>query len=78
MSGEVAQELQMPMGPQMLEDGEEPMLARLATLRDRAGTAQSDTLSESTLVQDVGRIPKPRFTASRTVENRCSCNSTSA
>ena len=34
MSDEVAQELQVPMGPQMLEDVEEPMLARLATLRD--------------------------------------------
>ena len=31
---EVAQELQMPIGPQMLEDVEEPMLARPATLRD--------------------------------------------
>ena len=29
-----AQELQMPMSPQMLEDVEEPMLARSATLRD--------------------------------------------
>ena len=32
VSDEVAQELQMPMGPQMLEDVEEPMLARPATL----------------------------------------------
>ena len=31
---EVAQELQMPMGPQMLENVEEPMPARPATLRD--------------------------------------------
>ena len=48
----VAQELQMPMGPQILEDVEEPMQARPATLRDpgsrsdRDGTTQSDTLSE--------------------------------
>ena len=31
---EVAQELQMPIGPQALEDVEEPMPARLATLND--------------------------------------------
>ena len=64
VSDEVAQELQMPMGPQMLEDVEEPMPARPATLRsrhsrsDRDGTTQSDTLSESTLVQDVCRIQR--------------------
>ena len=60
VSDEVAQELQMPMDPQMLEDVEEPMLARPTTLRD-PGTpdqivmqkAESDTLSESGLVQDV-------------------------
>ena len=60
VSDEVAQELQMPMDPQMLEDVEEPMPARPATLRV-PGTpdqivmekAQSDTLSESALVQDV-------------------------
>ena len=34
VSDELAQELQMPMGPQTLEDVEEPMLARPATLRD--------------------------------------------
>ena len=34
VSDEVAQELQMPMGPQMLEDVEEQMLARPPTLRD--------------------------------------------
>ena len=34
VSDEVAQELHMLMGPQMLEDDEEPMLARPATLRD--------------------------------------------
>ena len=34
VSDAVAQELQMPMGPQMLEDVEEPMPARPATLRD--------------------------------------------
>ena len=31
---EVAPEIQMPVGPQMLEDVEEPMPARPATLRD--------------------------------------------
>ena len=34
VSDEVAQELQMPMGPQMLEDVEEKMPARPATLED--------------------------------------------
>ena len=34
VSDEVAQEIQMPLGKQMREDVEEPMLARLATLRD--------------------------------------------
>ena len=34
VSDEVAQELQIPVGPQMLEDVEEPMPARPATLRD--------------------------------------------
>ena len=34
VSDEVAQEIQMPSGPRMLEDVEEPMLVRLATLRD--------------------------------------------
>ena len=34
VSDEVAQELQMPMGPQILEDVEEPMPARPVTLRD--------------------------------------------
>ena len=56
VSDEVAQELQMPIGPQVLDDVEEPMLARTATLRsghsrsNRDGTAQSDTLSESAFV----------------------------
>ena len=34
VSDEVAEELQMPMGPQMLEDVDQPMPARSATLRD--------------------------------------------
>ena len=34
VSDEVAPEIQMPVGPQMLEDFEEPMPARSATLRD--------------------------------------------
>ena len=36
VSDEVAQELQMPVGPQMLDDVEEPMHARPATLKDRS------------------------------------------
>ena len=65
VSDEVAQELQMPIGPQMLEDVEEPMPARPATLKDPGtpeqivfGTAQSDTLSESALVQYVRGISR--------------------
>ena len=34
VSDDVTQELQMPIGPQMLEDVEEPMTACPATLRD--------------------------------------------
>ena len=34
VSDEVAQELQMPIGPRMLNDVEEPMPARPATLKD--------------------------------------------
>ena len=49
VSDEVASQLQMPIGPQMLEDVEEPMPAR-------DETTQSDTLSET--VQDVFRIPR--------------------
>ena len=40
VSDEVAQELQMPMGPQMLEDVEEPIPARPATLRGPATLPQ--------------------------------------
>ena len=36
VSDEVAQELQMPVDPQLLEDVEEPMTARPATLKDQA------------------------------------------
>ena len=45
---DVAQELQMPMGPQMLEDGEEPMLARSATLRD-PGTPDQIVMEQHSL-----------------------------
>ena len=84
VSEEVAQKSQMPISPQILDDVEEPMPARPATLKDlrhsrsnRDGTAQSETLSESALVQDVRRLSRTGFTASRTVENRRSCASTS-
>ena len=53
------------LSPRMLDDVEEPMLARPATLKDPGTpdhivmeTAQSDTLSESALVQDVRRISR--------------------
>ena len=63
VSDEVAQELQMPMGPQMLKDVEDAC-SSCNTQRSwhsrstRDGIAQSDTLSESALVQDVRRISR--------------------
>ena len=48
VSDEVAQELQRPMGPQMLEDVEEPMPARPATLRDR-GTPDQIGMEQQSL-----------------------------
>ena len=48
VSDEVAQELQMPMGPQMLEDVEEPMLVRPATLRD-PGTPEQIVMEQHSL-----------------------------
>ena len=48
VSDEVAQELQMPMGPQMLEDAEEPMLARHATLRG-PGTPDQTMMEQHSL-----------------------------
>ena len=82
VSDEVAQEIQMPVGPQMLEDVEEPMTARPATLRD-PGTPDQVVMEQHSLthfpalVQDVCRISRTRLTTSRTVKNRCSCTSTS-
>ena len=48
VSDEVAQELQMPMGPQMLEDVEEPMPARSATVRD-PGTPDQIVMEQHSL-----------------------------
>ena len=48
VSDEVAQELQMPNGPQMLEDVEEPMPARPATLRDH-GTPDQIVMEQDSL-----------------------------
>ena len=48
VSDEVAQALQMPMGPQMLEDVEEPMFARPATLRD-PGTPDQIVMEQNSL-----------------------------
>ena len=48
VSDEVAQELQMPMGPQMLEDVEEPMPARPATLKD-PGTPDQIVMEQHSL-----------------------------
>ena len=48
VSDEVAQELQMPMGPQVLEDVEEPMLACFATLTD-PGTPHQIVMEQHSL-----------------------------
>ena len=48
VSDEVAQELQMPIGPQMLEDVEEPMPARPATIRD-PGTPDQIVMEQHSL-----------------------------
>ena len=45
---EVAQELQMPNSPQMLDDVQEPMLARLATLKD-PGTPDQIVMEQHSL-----------------------------
>ena len=64
VSDEVGQELQMPMGPQRLEDVGADACLSCNTQRswhsrsNRDGTAQSGTLSESALVQDVRRISR--------------------
>ena len=63
VSDEVAQELQMPIGLQMLEDVEEPMRAHSATLRD-PGTPDQIVMEQHSLthfpspalVQGVRRI----------------------
>ena len=78
VSDAVAQELQMPMGPQMLEDVEEPMPARLATLRD-PGTPDHIVMEQHNLTHFPSQPwckmcveSRTRFTTSRTVENRYS------
>ena len=48
LSDGVAQELQMPIGPQMLDDMEEPMPARPATFRD-LGTPDHIVLEQHSL-----------------------------
>ena len=48
VSDEVAQELQMPMGPQMLEDVDEPMPARPTILRD-PGTPDQIVMEQHSL-----------------------------
>ena len=69
---DVAQELQMPIGPQALDDEEEPMPSPSCKTQrsNRAGSAQSDTFPESALVQSVRRISRTRLSTTRTVENR--------
>ena len=48
VSDDVAQELQMPIGPQALEDVEEPMPSRPATLKD-PGTPEQIVLDQHSL-----------------------------
>ena len=48
VSDEVAQELRMPVGPQVLEDVEEPMPARPTTLRD-PGTSDQILMAQQSL-----------------------------
>ena len=48
VSGAVAQELQMPSGPQALEDVQKPMPSRLATLQD-PGTSDQIVLYQHSL-----------------------------
>ena len=62
VSDEVAQELQMPIGSQMLDDVEEPMPARPATLKD-PGTPGQTVLEQHSLTHfpsqpDVRRISR--------------------
>ena len=77
VSDDVAQELQMPMGQQTLEDAEEPMPSRRATLEDpghswsnRAGSAQSDASPEPGSVQSPRRTTRTRLPTPRADENR--------
>ena len=50
VSDEVAQELQMPIGPQILDDVEKPMPARPATLKD-PGTPDRIVMEQQSLTQ---------------------------
>ena len=65
VSDEVAQELQMPRGPQMLEDVEEPMPARPATLRDPGTPDQIVTEQHS-----LAHFPSQPWCKMRTDNNR--------
>ena len=83
VSGEVAQELKMPIGPQMLEDVEESILARPAILKD-PGTPDRIVMAQYSLTHFPSQLwckmrveSRGRYlTSPRTVENRCSCAST--
>ena len=77
VSDEVAQQMQMPMDRKCRRTLRSGCLLVLHSRSNRDGTAQSDTFSESVLMQDVHRISRTRFTTSRTTENRRSRASTS-
>ena len=59
VSDEVAQQIQMPVGPQMLEDVEEPMPARPATLRD-PGTPDQIVMKQHSLTHTFRNNPGAR------------------
>ena len=75
VSDDIAQELQMPIGPQAIKRcGETLAISSCNAQRsrhsssNRAGSAESDTFPESALVQSVRRIPRTRLSTSRTVK----------
>ena len=80
VSDDIAQELQMPIGPQAVKRcGETLAISSCNAQRsrhsssNRAGSAESDTFPESALVQSVRRITRTRLSTSRTVKKSTKC-----
>ena len=83
VSEDVVQELQMPISPQTLVDVEEPMPARLATLKDPGAPDQIVDQQSQTHFPSQSRClmcvePRGHHSSHREVENRRSRASTSA